>query len=68
MLNQPRSWDSLHLVIAYYTFDPLWIEFTKILFRNVASLFTTDIGLWFSFLLLFLCDLVPTLPCLHKIN
>ena len=44
-----HPWCKSHLIIIYNHFNHYWIWFANILLRIFASMFISDIGLWFSF-------------------
>ena len=49
-----HSWNKPNLIMLYELFDVLLNLFAKILLRIFASMFISDIGLKFSFFLLYL--------------
>lgn len=73
-----------HSLIAFYTYQPTlnlwnilwhslifiyqWILFAKILFRNVISIFVKEIGLWFSYLIIFSCLVLRISVILTSLN
>ena len=47
-----HPWNKPHLIMVYEIFDVLLNSFTKILLRIFASMFISDIGLYFPFFVL----------------
>ena len=47
-------WDKSHLVMMYGSYNVHWIQLTNASLRIFASMFISDIGLWFYFFVMYL--------------
>jgi hypothetical protein len=52
-----HPWDEAYLIMVNDGFDVSWIPFARILLSIFASIFISEVGLKFSFLVASLCGL-----------